>query len=631
MADTVYFWEEKDQEKAGELAAKHVESYKADHELRCVRLASWMALYHASITHDEAIDEMLMKYLGEDATLKTNRMKQAIDTNHAHITAQWPRPQFVTDMGSWELRRLARQLTMFSDGVLQSEKVEAKFSRAYLDACVVGSGFLHVYADKLASRVRVERVPVNEIIVDSRLGAYSDITVMFRTKTVSGSRLKSQFEDKKTKTIIDDEMRSFAAREKRGASGSGMVPITDEVIVTEGWHLRSSPESKDGKHIVLVGDSCILYEDYERDSFPIKHIRYEQKLDEWYGWGLVEQLFPQQEALNKFSAMIQEAMEVHATAKTYAWENTINTENLIGDLPRAVMMLKEDTPRDKVPVVTAVPAVSGQAFQYRQMLLADIMDTAGTNEMAATGRKPAGEMSGIAMAHLTDIHTARHSPKFKEKDDAVLDVAWEIILCAKEIYEYDPSYKVFYIDKDFTRTIKWADIDPDITQFKLKCFPTNILPTLPGGRIQLIEGWVDRGMVDPAQGMALINAPDTQAFADKRFAVYEYYEYLAESVILEEIDIMDYAPRIEDPIDIGIESFQWSITRGMRDKVPEELLNKLRWWINQAVQIQKEMAPEPPPPMMPPGGPLPPPEMIPPQPMLPPAPQEMPLPPPQGQ
>src|SRR5437899_6152655 len=85
------------------------------------------------------------------------RQLMAIHNFRSYLAKNKPRPLFITAGGDYKIQRKAKKLTSFVEGVFFENEAYTLGVQAFRDACVLGDGIIHVYADA-KGRVRFERV-----------------------------------------------------------------------------------------------------------------------------------------------------------------------------------------------------------------------------------------------------------------------------------------------------------------------------------------------------------------------------------------------------------------------------------------------------------------------------------------
>ena len=85
------------------------------------------------------------------------------------ITKNKPKPTFLTDGADWELQQKAKKLTKFCEGVFYGAKVYQEATKAFIDACIFGTGAVKFFA--CDGEIKCERVLIDEIL--TRITSYN--------------------------------------------------------------------------------------------------------------------------------------------------------------------------------------------------------------------------------------------------------------------------------------------------------------------------------------------------------------------------------------------------------------------------------------------------------------------------
>ena len=181
---------------------------------------------------------------GPDGQVYENVCASNVDTVAAIIAPNKPRARFVTDDGEWSTQKTARQLEAYAAGLVKLCDVHRKTQVGFKDAAKKGTGLVKVYED--GRGIKVERVPVDEIVVDEgECTSGQSPRQMTQRKIVDRTTLKRKF-PKHAEQI-----------EKAGAAGTitgtsrlwaDYRPIEEnQVVVLESWYLPfgEDPEDED--------------------------------------------------------------------------------------------------------------------------------------------------------------------------------------------------------------------------------------------------------------------------------------------------------------------------------------------------------------------------------------------------
>ena len=244
-----------------------------------------------------------------------NVVQSCVDTLVSRLSQSRPRPVFLTDNGDYRERNIAKQLNQFIAGELYRSKGYSLGPTILKDACVLGTGAIKVYEgqDKL---VKLERVLVTELLVDTNDGLYGDPRQVYQLKLVDREVLAAMFPDK---------LKEVSAAEMAYPDNSADTSksIADQVMVVESWHLPSapnlSPEDSDGRHIIAVAGASqpLCDEPYCHEYFPFVFLRYNERLLGFWGQSLAEQLMGTQMEINKLMMTIAASINMVGVPRVF--------------------------------------------------------------------------------------------------------------------------------------------------------------------------------------------------------------------------------------------------------------------------------------------------------------------------
>lgn len=116
----------------------------------------------------------------DDERVTFNVIASCCNTVTAKIAKTRPRPIFLTSGGDFSLKRKAKLLTKFVDGMFYQTDLYNVMQRVFLDSCVFGTGVLKVYIED--DEIKTERVFPSELIVDEYEARYGEPRQMFQRK-----------------------------------------------------------------------------------------------------------------------------------------------------------------------------------------------------------------------------------------------------------------------------------------------------------------------------------------------------------------------------------------------------------------------------------------------------------------
>lgn len=526
-----------------------------------------------------------------DERLSINVVRSCIDTVRAEIIQARPRPMFLTGGGDWSLRRKAERMGKFVEGVFGENAFDRGASLVALDALVTGLGAVHVVEDQ--GRVLLERVLPHEIWVDRRDGFYNAPRSLYVTRWVDRAVLRELYPEHKA---LVDEARDALDQQWRWTDSEN-----DQVAVVEAWHLRSSDDSDDGRHVVCVSSGLLDEEPWEAPTFPFAFLKWKDPLSGFYPRGLADELRKTQRSINVACARIERGHELHTEPKIGLPRGSkINA----GHFRAGAGLFVEFDGQPPVPIV--FPAVSPEVYSWLDKLIERAYQISGVSQAASRSEKPSGVTSGRAIRLSADLQSRRFLDFARAWEQFYVDTSREIVRLMERLAEKDASYEVAYTSKRGQERIKWTDVKLDEGSYALQVWPTSLLPSTPQGKLEAVSDLVNTGFADrlgipPEQVLKLLDFPDTEAAFGTVTASWD----LVEQILEEMLDGGEYTPpepfyNLSLCVLIAVRHYQqWRLW-----KVPEDRMELLRQWINDCKALIDLANPPAPPPAPP--GPMPP-------------------------
>lgn len=411
-----------------------------------------------------------------------NVIKACTDTAASKIAKNRPRPLFLTSGGDFSQQRRAKQLTKYIQGAFYSADIYETAAQLFTDACVMGTGAMKFYADESKGQVCVERVLIDEIIVDDAEGMYGKPRQLHQRKYLSRDVLLQMFPK------FANQIKSATGGVK-GDNSASMA--ADLVKVIESWHLPSGPNAKDGKHVICIENATLMEEDYNKDYFPFVFFKWSPRIVGFFGAGLAEELIGIQIEINKILRNIQVAQHLQAVPRVFV-ENAsmVNTNHINNDIGGIIKYT------GTAPIFATAPAMSAEIYQHLENLYRKAFEITGISQMAATAKKPSGLNSGAALREYSDIESERFVVVGQRWEQMFMDAAKIMIDMSRDMFKDDPSLSVNVKGAKFLETIKWKDVDLDDDSYIMQVFPTSILPSTPAGKLQTVQELMQAGFID---------------------------------------------------------------------------------------------------------------------------------------
>lgn len=504
------------------------------------------------------------------------------DTLASRMSQDRPKPVFLSNKANYKERHLAEESNDFIQGEFFRVKAYDLLDEITRDALAFGDGLLKVYPQN--GKVCVERTLETELLVDANDAYYRNPRQLIQMKLVDRSVMEALFPKAESEIAgaqsgqVDSTPRSTET-------------IADQFIVAEAWHLPSSEDSKDGRHVIVCSEGIILDEPWEKPKFPFVKLGYNFNSVGWFCQGLIEILMPTQMEIYRMLIVASQAIELMGVPRIYIDELSKIAEtsfnNRIGTIIKG---------RGNPPVFLNAQANSPEIYQWVDFLINNSYSISGISQLSAAGKKPAGLDSGEAIRESDELQDARFAAFQRRRQTVAIDLAYMMIDCAKEIADEDGSYMTVYPGKDGTREVDFKNIAKLKDSFVIQCFDESSLPTNPEGRQARLSEMLAAGEITNQEFRRLSNFPDLSQSDQLATALEERILFCLDHIIeYGDKDYQDVAPDpfLLDPTDLATTLCVNYINLYSTQKLEEEKLQVLRNWFDQ-VQNLKQMAQPPP-------------------------------------
>lgn len=460
---------------------------------------------------------------GKPARLTYNVVRSCVDAATTKIAQSRPKPLFLTEDGDAGMQSRAKWLTKYVEGVFYEGEAYPTALRSFRDAAVFGTGVLHLFWEldsRARARLRFERVLPDEILIDEEEGRYGRPSQMHRRKWVLKDRLIELFPKS------ENELRS-ARGEK---SSNARTDDTDQIEVVESWHLPSSPGAKDGKHAITISGATLFSEPWTLDFFPFAFFSWSDPMLGFWGTGLADELVGIQIEINRLCRDIASALRLAAQPRVFIEHGS-----------QVVASHLNPGAGDRIPVVRYVgrepkfqtaPAMNPEVYAERDRWIRLAYEVTGINQLNATGKKPAGLESGEAMRVYNDTASERFVTTSQRWEELFMDLARKVIDMSRCRYEAgDKTLSVLAERDKFVRHVKWSEVDLEADSYRMKVFPTNLLPTTPAGRLEKVTELINSKLLPPEQALSLLEFPDTEQFVSIETATLDNINWTISQIL----------------------------------------------------------------------------------------------------
>jgi len=514
-------------------------------------------------------------YMGKTA-VRFNLVQSCVDTLINKISKNKPRPTFLTDNGDWGLRKRAQKQEKFVFGMFQKLDVYKKSKRALLDCLVWGDGFVKVYSR--GKDIYVEPALTTEIIVDEQEAMYGTPRQMWQIRFM----VQEQAAD-----IFPDVKEAIMSAQTVTPPFYFSIPVVTSklILLVEYWKLpeRSTGPNgetilKGGEHRIICGDQDVIPpEEWKRETFPFAKISYVPNLVGYWSKGVTEIITSHQIEVNRTLKRISDALRLIASPKVlYEYTSKIIAQHFNNDV--GAMISYTGTP----PQFIMPQAVGPELFAHLENIVNKAYAEVGVSQLTASSEKPAGLNSGKALREYNDIETERFAALGHAWEDLHIDIAELLLEEAKTVAEKYGNYEVMAPDKKGCDVLDFKGTQIDKDKRVIQVYPSSMLPKTPAGRLEYVQEMMASQLITPEEGLSLLDYPDTEKVT--RFKNAQFNDIMATIDYMLDKD-MYLPPEPYQSLQVGIKYMQSAYLEYKNDGCPEEKLELLIRWINDATAL----------------------------------------------
>ena len=514
--------------------------------------------------------------------LNFNVTRSMIDTLQAKYATAQPRIEILTEGGDWEQQQRAKCTTSFIAGVFEDLRLYSKAPTVLRDSLIFGDGYMKFSTAN--GKIYMERVFPWEILVDDQEAMYGEPRTLYQVRYVAKEVLRAMFAGNSDALDMIDT-----------ASSGEMAPITgttrsEMVKVIEAWHLPSSEDAGDGKHIICVSSGVLNPDDmtWEYETFPFVRISWRKGVTGWYSQGLVDELMGIQGEISRIAKRI--GLGIHLMAIPYYMVEVgskVVKEHLNNEVGHFVYYSGTQ------PTAKTNQAFNPEVYQYLENLYNKAYALAGVNTMEASAKKPAGLESAPSLREYQDQASERHAYFSMEWEQFFKDCNWQVLRCAQELKEDKVDLKSFNSDADVLGVVKFSDCITENDDYTFKVQIGNLLPTTTAGKLNTVNDMSQSGLLTPEEGLGLLNFPDLKAATGTKTSQIDYLKKIVYTML-----VKGKAVQVEGAflnLATAIPYVNSAYLQAVTSDAPEKNLNLLRTWIRDAkLQLQPPAPPAPP-------------------------------------
>jgi hypothetical protein len=509
-----------------------------------------------------------------EARVKYNIISSTTDTVTSKIGKMKPRITYLTSGGRWDEQYRSQKLTKWTDGIFEENGIYRLHQHMFRDGCVTDAGCLYHYIHD--GDIKTERVLSTEIFVDKLDAMYGNPTHLYRRKYMRREDLKDMFKGDTVALEAIDRAKGYYQDSLRADD-----KLDTHVAIVEAWHLKSSKSADDGRRVIVIENHTLVDEEYTKPYFPFTFFHWAPPIVGFWGQSLADRLTGNQLEVNKMLRIIQKSFHLGSAFKVFLeYGSKVAKEHLNNEIG-SIVYYNGTKPEFYVP-----QTVHPEFFQFLEWLIQSSYEEAGISQLSAASRKPAELESGRALREFNLIETERFATVAQAYEDTFLTTAEIYLDLANELYKEDKVDTTMTVStRRLVESIKWSEVAVERKDYIMRKFPTSMLPSEPAGRIATIEGWINAGLIDPDEGKRLLDFPDIEAAQSLKTASTDIIHMMIEKMLYRG----EYYPP-EPFMDLAkaIPTMQDAEQKALLDEAPEERIDLLRDWIEQArAMVQK--------------------------------------------
>jgi hypothetical protein len=532
------------------------------------------ALYDPRSPAAELADPKWKKNLDR---ITENVIASAIDTVAAGVSTADIRPRFMTDGADWSTQRRAKRLGLYAEELKKKQKIIPKCRKGFFGAAKKGMGCNKVYADQ-RNRLRVESLPIDNVVVDDMqcLNGASPRELHLRMADYDRETLAEEFPELKREIASArgrEDARAHRRLSRMAAEGR------HDLVVYESWRLPAGdPDMPStyvpGRHVIYTDGLDLLDEEYHKPHFPIAFLPWSEREGSFYPISLAERLQGHQKTINKRGWHADRLLDRMALPTTFVHIADQNLQAKTTEIGNIVAY------RNTKPV-TETPVVVGAEVQNHLVYAKNsAFEEAGVSRMGATGNKPGGDLSGVAMRELRDVASARFALQEVAFEDFVLETIMLALDVCKDLDEDAPTMS--RQTRFGPHKIKWSDVVIEDLEVQIAAAAT--LNRTPSGRLQTVLEFAQAGIFSLDDARRLVDHPDLEQALSQYTASVEAIEADLEDI--EEGNFVAPEPFLNLKMARDRGASRYLVDR--KSGAPEDILEGLRTYVVQATHLLKQ-------------------------------------------
>lgn len=508
----------------------------------------WKAYEHAR-EHDRERPEafrVLRKFYSQGAVLykvgseatgelevsRHNLLASVIDTAETKVLDHRPDPMILTSGASAKRQKQAKLLATWTKAAAKKEGLYETLERAGREMLNVGTGAFRTFERN--GKPAYEVVYCDQVFVDP-LEAHNDaVMTYYWERHVDRSVLLTMYPGaaehiKKATPVVHGESTT------PDGLPATLAGTSDMVLVVQAYRVAMSDDPADAGMFAVVTEHGMLHsEPYESERAPFTFMRWRERPREFWGIGIGEQLAGIQDQIDRHQETTDDSLDAMPPCY-FVPSGSVKRSQIDDGIARWY-----EYEGDRPPMMFSPGAAAVQGHADRERYLTELVyQLAGVSSMEAGAQKPAGLNSGRAQLVHQDIKSSRLRRQAQQVEDAYIDGFTRTIEIADAIVEAQGDDETLRNDRlrylagegKRLEELSYRDVRIKDTLYEATVFPISKLPDSPQGRFDRVQDMINIGMVDPEEGMRLLDYPDLESFLEARQSRREHAHFLVEKAL----------------------------------------------------------------------------------------------------
>jgi hypothetical protein len=560
-----------------------------------------------------------------DGASQYNVIQSVVDTFTSHVIRNRVRLMFLTERGNRTERERARGMTQATEAAFDEAGLYGEEgTQVCRDGCRDGTGCIKVTPDYENSRVLLERCLRDEIFVDERDARLGKPRQMMHRQRIDRAVLLARF-PKHAEAIRDADPMEYDTDGSDDLITVALksATVAEQIEVREFWHLpsgrvdatkkeswgirdkgsgRKPAPGHDGRHMIVIQSGTgplerpvvLLDEPWPLPRFPIAFFTVKPRAIGLDGRGFVETLRHVQLQINKMLRRVDGIMQLHSVMTLYLNRAAnVNPQQVAtNDWSRILM---GDMPANQAITHISPQSVPGDYIQQIDRLISWSFQMVGLSELTVHAERPKSMQSGAAVRTLLDTESIRHTDVFRAWEHFHQQLGKVVVDVFRLLAWNDSNFEVMWGSSKDLRVIKWKDTDLEDTKWKMGVWPTNLLPSTPGAKLEKVLELYREQAITREQLALLLDYPDMGAIASALSSGLRNIERRLEHAVRGDLPYEEYMPHGRLPLGLAHTTALQELNELEADEAEPEIVERVQQWLEDVEELMREAQPAAPP------------------------------------